>query len=199
MSRAEEAVVDEATLIARVGRGDQRAFRVLVDAHGRAMHRLAWRMLLDASEAEDVVQEAFARLWTGAPNWRAGEARVGGWLRRVCTNLCLDRLRRRRLWAEGEVPETADSRPLAPTVIDATRLETAIADALAALPDRQRAALVLTYYEQMPNARAAELMELNIKAFESLLLRSRAALRRQMALRGFDGGDSSDSGEGEAA
>jgi len=193
VSRAEEAGVDEAALIARVGRGDQQAFRALVDAHGRAMHRLAWRMLLDASEAEDVVQEAFARLWTGAPAWRAGEARVGGWLRRVCTNLCLDRLRRRRFWADSEVPETPDARPLADAAIDGVRLETAIADALRALPDRQRAALVLTYYEQMPNARAAELMELNIKAFESLLLRSRAALRRQMAQRGFGGG------EGDAA
>lgn len=178
---------DEAALIGRVGRGDQAAFRALVEAHGRALHRLAWRLLMDGTEAEDVVQEAFARLWTGAPRWRPGEARIGGWLRRVCTNLCLDRLRRRRFQAGGDVPETADAAPLAPARIDEARLDEAVAAALTALPDRQRAAIVLTYYEQLPNARAAEVMELNVKAFESLLLRARTALRRDLAARGFDG------------
>lgn len=183
----------------RVGRGDAGAFRALVEVHADAMHRLAWRMLIDATEAEDVVQEAFTRLWTGAPRWRGGEGRVGGWLQRVVTNLCLDRLRRRRPGVELDaVPEPADARPLAPAMIDADRVGNAVAAALAALPDRQRAAIVLTYYEALPNATAAESMEMKIKAFESLLLRARSGLRTLIEAQGVGIGDLAHA-EGEAA
>lgn len=180
---------EDAALIARAGRGDAAAFRALVERHGEPMYRLAWRMLCDAAEAEDVVQEAFTRLWTGAPNWRAGTGRVGGWLHRVCTNLCLDRLRRRPTLDLADVPEPADERIAAPEAMDAARVSDLVTDALAALPDRQRAAIVLTYYEALPNAGAAELMEMNVKAFESLLLRARGALRKAIEARGISAGD----------
>jgi RNA polymerase sigma factor (sigma-70 family) len=184
--------------MARVGHGDATAFRLLVERHAEALHRLAWRMLWDAAEAEDVVQESFTRLWTGAPRWRAGEGRVGGWLHRVCANLCLDRLRRRPTVEIDAVPEPADSRASAPERIDAERVGEAVGACLSALPDRQRAAIVLTYYEAIPNARAAEMMELNVKAFESLLLRARAALRQRIEACGIGLADWLDAA-GEAA
>ncbi len=193
MDGPERQTDEEQALVARIGRGDQIAFRMLVDAHARRLHALAWRMLMDGAEAEDVVQESFARLWTGAARWRAGSGSVGGWLHRVCTNLCIDRLRRRRFWADEEVPDMADDRVAATEAIDARRLDDAVAAALAALPDRQRTAIVLTYHEHWPNAEAARMMGLHVKAFESLLLRARTALRRSLAAQGFDGS------EGQAA
>ncbi len=191
-----ETTDHDAALIERVGRGDADAFRALVDGHAEVIYRLAWRMLVDAAEAEDVVQETFTRLWTSAPRWRDGEGRVGGWLHRVVTNLCLDRLRRRPNLDLEAVAEPADARPLAFETIDAGRVGDAVAEALAALPDRQRAAIILTYYEALPNAGAAELMEMKIKAFESLLLRARAGLRTLVEARGIGVGDLA---EGEAA
>ena len=98
----------ESDLVARVARGDAAAFRCLVEAHAHRLHGLAWRLLADTEEAEDVVQEAFARLWAGAATFRPGEAQPGAWLSRVARNLCLDRLRRRRFQGDEEVPERAD-------------------------------------------------------------------------------------------
>ncbi len=176
----------ESDLVARVARGDAAAFRCLVEAHAHRLHGLAWRLLADTAEAEDVVQEAFARLWTGAATFRPGEAQPGAWLRRVARNLCLDRLRRRRFQGETEdVRERADDAPLAPDRLDAARAGAQVAAALAALPDRQRAALVLTYYEELPNAAAAEALDMQLKAFESLLFRARAAMRRRVEAVGL--------------
>jgi RNA polymerase sigma factor (sigma-70 family) len=184
--------------MARVGGGDAAAFRLLVERHAEALHRFAWRMLCDAAEAEDVVQESLTRLWTGAPRWRAGEGRVGGWLHRVCANLCLDRLRRRATVEIDAVPEPGDGRASAPARIDAERVGEAVGACLAAMPERQRAAIVLTYYESMSNARAAEMMELSVKAFESLLLRARSALRQRIEACGIGLADWLDAA-GEAA
>lgn len=176
--------IDEAALVARVARGDAAAFARLVTAHATPLHRLAWRLLADVAEAEDVVQEAFARLWTSVPGWAPGEARPGAWLRRVARNLCLDRLRRRRFHDDGEVPDRADPAPPAAAALDEARIGEAVAAALAALPDRQRAALVLTYYEELPNAEAAKMLDMHLKAFESLLFRARAALRGRLEAAG---------------
>jgi RNA polymerase sigma factor (sigma-70 family) len=174
--RVTDADGDDA-LMARVRARDAAAFRILVDRHVRPLHRIAYRMIGDATEAEDLAQEALLRLWRDAAKWQAGGARTGAWLKRVVVNLCLDRLRRRRFSSDEAVPERADDTPLAPEEMDAARLRAATVAAIAALPDRQRAAIVLTYYEEVSNQVAAETMDMNIKAFESLLLRARSALR----------------------
>ena len=72
------------------------ACRVLVERHLARVVAFAARVLANPSEAEDVSQEAFARVWTSAATWRPGVARFTTWLHRVVLNLCLDRLARRR-------------------------------------------------------------------------------------------------------
>ncbi len=175
-ARAEVAGDDDA-LMARVRSRDQVAFRAIVDRHLTALHRIAYRMTGDAADAEDVAQEALLRLWRDADRWQPGMAGTGAWLNRVTVNMCLDRLRRRRFTVDAEVQERVDEAPLAPDAMDAEAERAATVAAIAALSGRQRAAIVLTYYEELPNAAAAEAMDMNIKAFESLLLRARAALR----------------------
>jgi len=167
-------------LMRRVGAGDAGAFQLLVETHAKRPHRIAWRMLGDASEAEDVAQEALLRLWKDAPRWQAQGAGVSAWLARVATNLCLDRLRRRVRLSDEEVPDRADPAPLADEAIGDGQQRARVRTALDALPERQRAAVVLTYYEDLPNAEAAAALDLNIKAFESLLLRARRALKERL-------------------
>jgi len=172
---------DDDALMARVLRRDAAAFRSIVEAHSHALYRIAWRMTGDASEAEDVAQEALTRLWQHAGRWQAGSSGIAAWLTRVTMNQCLDRLRRRRFASDEAMPERADDAPLAPEAIAAAQQRAAVVAAIAALPDRQRAAIVLTYYEDHPNAVAAGMMEMNVKGFESLLLRARGALKRALA------------------
>ena len=167
-------------LMARVMCRDAAAFRIVVDGHARTLHRIAYRMIGDPVEAEDVAQEALTRLWQHAGRWQEGGSGIGAWLTRVTMNLCLDRLRRRRFASDEAVPERADDAPLAPTLIVAEQERQRVVAAIAALPDNQRAAIVLTYYEDQPNAAAADTLDMNIKAFESLLLRARGALKRAL-------------------
>ncbi|MBK6491912.1 MAG: sigma-70 family RNA polymerase sigma factor [Sphingomonadales bacterium] len=177
MSSATTQAAEDDMLMARVAARDADAFRALIEAHAGKAHRIGWRMLGDAVEAEDVAQEAMLKLWEQAGKWQAGGAGVGAWLNRVATNLCLDRLRRRRFSSDQDVPERVDETPLADAQMDADWMRDRAMLAVQALPDRQRAAIVLTYYEDCSNLAAAEILGLNIKAFESLLLRARQALK----------------------
>lgn len=179
--------VGDDDLMTRVASRDAAAFRVLVEGHAPRAHRIAWRMLGDAGEAEDVAQEVMTRLWEHAAKWKAGGPGVAAWTTRVASNLCLDRLRRRRFASEDEAPERIDEAPLADVAIDTERLRARTIAAVHALPDRQRAAIVLTYYEECSNLAAAQTLDMNIKAFESLLLRARTALRGSLSKQGLLG------------
>ena len=176
-AEAEADADSDDALMARLAMRDGVAFRLLIERHVAVLHRIAYRMIGDATEAEDIAQEALLRLWRDARQWQAGRSGAGAWLNRVVTNLCLDRLRRRRFTSDEAIPERADEHALAPDTIDAERLRHATVAAIGGLPDRQRAAIVLTYYEDLSNQKAAEALDMKIKAFESLLLRARGALR----------------------
>ncbi len=175
-----EGTEDDA-LMARAAVRDADAFRHLVERHSQRPYRLAWRMLGDQAEAEDIAQEVLLRLWHHAHEWQAGQAGVSAWLARVATNLCLDRIRRRKFVSDDEGPERVDDTVLADEGMIAEQRKLKAQAAIQALPDRQRAAIILTYYEEFSNQMAADSLEMNIKAFESLLVRARTALRTALA------------------
>lgn len=172
-------------LMACLAARDAPALRTVISLYGQRTHRIAWRMLGDAAEAEDVAQEAMLKLWQQAGGWTAGGQGIGPWLARVTTNLCIDRMRRIRPVTGVELPERADETPLADARFDEERIRALTQAAMQALPDRQRAAIVLTYWQECSNQEAAEALDLNIKAFESLLLRARRALREALLERGL--------------
>lgn len=177
------AGLSDAGLMERVAQGCEDAFGLLVDRHMPALYRVAARMLGDGHEAEDVVQDCFARMWQHAPRWSATGAGLVGWLHRVTMNLCFDRKRRFRVVTTPELPDMADETPLVDAQIESDEAHRAVSAALDDLPERYRAALVLCYYEGFSNALAAEVMDLNIKAMESLLFRARRHLRELLTER----------------
>jgi RNA polymerase sigma-70 factor, ECF subfamily len=174
------------SLMAASAAGAADAFAVLVDRHSQSAWRLAWRLTGDAQEAEDMVQEGFARLWRQTPRWQAGQSGVGAFLQRVITNLAIDRSRRQRPQTMDELPDIVDPAPLADALLAQADLATRIQACITALPERQRAAIVLTYWEGLTGPMAAEIMELTPKAFESLLIRARTALKAVLAAAGID-------------
>jgi RNA polymerase sigma factor (sigma-70 family) len=175
----------ERALMMHVAAGDARSFERLVILYTPMVHAIAWRMLGDAVEAEDVVQETFVKLWVNAKGWMPAGGGLGGWLRRVSTNACLDRLRRPRFVSGEGLPERADEAPPADLAIDGARRRAAVAASIQALPDRQRAAIVLTYYEGVSNAEAASILGIGVKGLESLLVRARQALTQMLAGKGL--------------
>lgn len=179
MVMPDKSVVEQGddALMLRVADKDADAFRTLVDRHARTAFAIGCRMVKDPTEAEDIAQEAMLRLWNNAGKWKAGGSGVEAWLRRVAVNLCLDRLRKRKRISDEEVPEQVDQSPTADAVVDNSRQALAVKHCIGKLGDRQRAAVVLTYYEEQSNSDAAGCMDMKLKGFESLLFRARAALK----------------------
>ena len=185
-------VSDEALLVLYAN-GDPWAARALtLRLTPRLLGFAAW-MLADRTEAEDVTQEAMLRLWRMAPDWRQGGTGVSTWLYRVASNLCLDRLRKSRPRGLEEVAEPEDAAPGAVArLIEADRMQ-ALDRALAALPDRQRQAVVLRHIEGLTNPEIAAVMDIGVEAVESLVARGKkgltALLSERRAELGFGDGD----------
>ncbi len=169
----------DAVLARRVIGGDEEAFRQLVGKHLARVLGVARRMLGDASEADDIAQETFLRLWRKAGEIEIGPNGLGGWLYRVAANLSLDRLRARR-------PSDPDALEVQTVPAEQGRalgdedLRRSVEAALQLLPERQRLALVLCHYEEMTMAEAGGIMGISAEAVESLLARGRRALRKSL-------------------
>lgn len=170
----------DADLIARVGRGDAVATRLLVAAKLPRVLSLATRMLRDRAAAEDVAQEAFARVWRVAGTWQSDRARFDTWLHTVVLNLCRDRLRRRREVTSDALPEIADPAPDAERALLEAERGTQVAAAIAQLPERQRDAILLVHYQDLSGAAAALALGVSVEALESLLARGRRTLRTRL-------------------
>jgi RNA polymerase sigma-70 factor, ECF subfamily len=168
---------DETALLARVASGEAKAFRSLVDRHLPTVLAIARRMLRDDAEAEDVAQETLLRLWRNAAGLELGPHGVRPWLRRVASNLCIDRVRsRRNTTVTDSVPE--ESEPAGQVRHLAEReLGARVDAALKALPERQRLALTLFHYEGMSQIEVGEVLGISDEAVESLLARARRALK----------------------
>lgn len=157
-------------------------FRQAVEAHGAALLRIAQRMLGDAHRAEDVVQEALARAYAGRDRFRR-EATAFSWLCGVTINVCRGELRRQRLrrWlsldrlVDGQ-REPGRRRP-PEAELERTEREQALHDALAQLPTKQRAALVLVSLEGRAAREAAAVLNTSEAAVWQSLSRGRARLR----------------------
>lgn len=170
---------DAAELLAALAAGDRSAFARITRAHYDLVYRIAWRMLGGSGDAEDVAQDVFLRLWRNAGQVRqAGSLRA--WLARVATNLAIDRLRRRRPDEVSELPELVDPGPGPDRQAERRAAGEIVSAAIAGLPERQRVAMVLTYYEELPNAEVAEVLGVSVEAVESLLARARRKLKEAL-------------------
>lgn len=187
MPRDSDADVPDDALLVLYANGDRAAARMLTLRLAPRALGYAARLLSDRAEAEDVAQEAMLRLWRVAPQWRQGEAQVSTWLFRVVTNLCTDRLRaRQRRGPQGgaeEMDMVSDGMPgVEARMMGADRMA-ALDEALAALPERQRMAVVLRHIEEMTNPEIAAVMEIGVEAVESLIARGKRALAARLAGR----------------
>lgn len=167
----------DATLLEAVGRGDAPAFRRLAAKHLGFTVGLARRLLGSGNDADDVAQEAMLRLWRNAASLELGPGGLKPWLRRVTTNLVIDRIR------AGRQTTTVDEMPEQPVAPEQERgfvdrdLSTRVGDALAALPDRQRQALVLFHFEGLSQLDVGKALGISDEAVESLLARGRRSLK----------------------
>lgn len=138
-------------------------------------------MLGDLALAEDVAQSTFLKLWQKAPEWQSGNANLLTWMRRVATNDCLDRLRKKGPIYTDKVPEQNDTSPNGLDALEQADIAKHVQQALAQLPETQRAAITLSYYQGVSQKEGAEILGQNVKAYESLLSRGRKNLKTALS------------------
>lgn len=169
---------DEA-LMARIGRGDEAAFRALSRRHLASVVALARHIVRNGADAEDIAREAMLRVWTHAPRWQP-LASFRTWLTRIVVNLCLDRKRRATPLPLDVAGDPADNTPGVEQQLEASEADRRVNAAIDALPPRQRAAIALTYRDGLSNAEAAEALGTSVSALETLLVRAKQKLRSEL-------------------
>jgi len=167
-------------LVTRVAKGDKKAFCLLAGRHGNRFRAVAYRFVGDIALAEDLVQEAFIKLWTHAARFDSDKAKFTTWFHRIVVNRCLDEKRKRKPEALPEGYDAPDISAGADAKIESDAVNARLKTALDGLSGRQRTAVTLSYFNGLSNQEAADVMELKIKAYESLLVRSRANMRKML-------------------
>lgn len=174
---ATDTLTDE-DLMLRIGEGDRAAYGVLVNRHLNMNLGYATKLLGNSAEAEEVMQEAFIRVWKHANRWDpARKTRFTTWFYRVVTNLCYDVGRKRKPQEKVEVLDQIASDELsADNVIAVDQRSRQVKKALEELPQRQHTAIMLCYFQGLSNKEAAHVMEVSLNALESYLVRGRRNL-----------------------
>jgi len=179
------SAADELRCVARAKAGDHDAFALLYQKYERSVYQFIYRMVGNAEEASDLTQECFIKAYRALPQ-TTDDLNVGGWLRRIATNVCLDALRRRnRLrWLRLDHLAPWQNSSLRSDAIDPERalMETETQDTvervLQRLQPHYRAALILREYEGYSSEEIAQILGISRSAAKSLLFRAREEFRR---------------------
>lgn len=174
------AALDDETLITKSRDGDEGAVRTLVARHMDEAYRIAYRMVGHRAQAEDIAQDVLMRMLTYKQGWFSS-ASFHTWMRRAVINRGIDEYRKRRPSTNlDDAGELTSGDPDQEQTMLASEDEARVAAGVLALPDRQRAAITLCFYENMGLAEAAEVLKTSIGAVESLLHRAKATLRERL-------------------
>jgi len=178
---APEVVALEARLLMRARTGDVDAFVELIGLHDRALRALAYRLLEDPQQMDDALQEAYLKAFRSLGGFE-GRSAFGSWLYRIVYNVCIVQLRQRsdgnRRISLGDAGEIPDPMP-DPGEVAAQRVD--LATALASLPPKMRAAVLLVDAEGMDYQAAAQVLGVPVGTVRSRLSQGRSLLRRALS------------------
>jgi len=175
-------------LMLRVKEGDNEAFELLVELHQSAVIGTVAKMLGGASEAEDIAQQVFIRIWKSAKRYQP-QAKFTTWMFTITRNLVFNETRRRKRKPTVSVEEREEESHQQVEDVHSTtpdqdvlhsELERAVDDAIQALPDKQRLAVVLRRYEEMPYDEIGRVLSMSVPAVKSLLFRARTQLKESL-------------------
>jgi RNA polymerase sigma-70 factor (ECF subfamily) len=179
---------EDIRLMGLASAGDMGAFEQLVERHQRMVVGTVGRMLGTNSDAEDIAQQVFVRVWKNVKRYEP-RAKFTTWLLKITRNLVFNELRRRSrhpavpLQSETEEEERPlkDEQAVAPDAALLEReLQKAVDAAIAELPETQRMAVILRRYEELSYEEIAEALDQSVSAVKSLLFRARTQLRESL-------------------
>lgn len=163
-----------------IQRGNQDACQTLIERHLPALRRFAVRLLGNTTEAEDALQETFIRVWSRANQWQPGRSKLTTWLHRIMHNICIDHIRKRSPVVEVGLTEDHCSPQNLEQDQDLASQTNRVITAMQRLPERQRTAIILCYYQGFSNKETADILGITVSALESLMARGRRTLRTQL-------------------
>ncbi len=171
-------------LMRSIRNGNHQAFAELVSIHTERFFALAYRTLQHQSDAQDVVQSVFIKLWKNPCAWEAGKSLFTTWFYRVTLNACYDHQRKFNRMVpttaeilESTMPPSEDVQTLLERKQEISYQQARLEIAIAKLPSSQRDALNLVVYSELPQKQAAEVMGVSLKAIESLLVRAKKSIK----------------------
>lgn len=175
--------IDDAELVSSIADGSSKALEEAYNTYHRDVFRHAYALLSDHQMAEGATQETFIKLWNNAHKWKP-QSSLKTWLFAICRNHCLDQIRERKsdlkkemgLYQEHLIQKNTGNNQQKQT-LDKSAHQKTISNAFFLLPERQREALALVYYNDMKNLDAAKVLGLKADAFDSLLARARKKMR----------------------
>ena len=178
----------DVALMHKIGHGDEKAFEALIERHRHAVIGTVAKMLGNASEAEDIAQQVFIRIWKSAPRYKR-KAKFTTFLFTITRNLVFNESRKKSRKKEYSIDEREDDFHLQTPDTQSEspddgllnkELRSAVDKAIANLPEKQRLAVILRRYEGMPYEEIADVLNLSVSAVKSQLFRARNALRESL-------------------
>jgi RNA polymerase sigma-70 factor (ECF subfamily) len=185
MNENDEEENDE-SLMLRIQKGEHQAFVILVQKHTSRFYSLAYRVLSQKEDAEDVVQEAFLKIWNKPQMFKADRGvKFTTWFYKVVINLSMDRLRKSSKYKYSKVEiDFVGEEGRSVRDYEREEQERIIEQSILKLPKKQRLALNLCFYEGVSNKEAADILGVTNKAIESLLIRGKQNIKDQLIRKG---------------
>lgn len=175
--------MDDNELIQNVLNGNQRDFERLVEKYQSTVFRIAIGLLHNKEDAEEIVQDVFINVYKSLSSFDA-KAAFSTWLYRVTVNASLNVLRkkkRQKLWVElSDILQLRSKEKQADTLLTEQSDNALIYQAMNELPAMQRVAFVLSKYEELPQARVAEILHISTGAVEQLIYRAKRDLQQKL-------------------
>jgi len=173
-------LVDE-FLIRLIQEGKHEAFAEIVNRHSKRFYNIAYRLIFAKDDAEDIVQEAFLKLWEKRLSWnQSKEAKFTTWFYKVVVNLCLDYNRKKKPEPLTEDTQLVDRQQGQEVLLQERQKQIMFDRSIQELPERQQLALNLCFYEGLSNQEAAEIIGVNLKALQSLIMRAKITLKERV-------------------
>lgn len=176
------AELDDSELVSATVSGDREAFDVIVARHRRAVYQVCYRFVNNHEDASDLAQDAFVRAWRGIKNFK-GESALSTWLYRIAVNVCLNRVSARTVATEPieSTEHLADVRvEAAPQAMIREERAVAVRRAIAELPKKQRATLILRAYHDMSHQQIADLLGSSVGAVKANFFHALANLKKNL-------------------
>ncbi|MCI4670745.1 MAG: RNA polymerase sigma factor [Bacteroidia bacterium] len=169
--------MDQNSLLAKIANGDRNSFRIFFDTHSELVFNVALKFARNKQDAEEITQEVFIKVFRFARNFE-GKSSATTWLYRMAVNTSLNYLKK---YKKGHSIESVDIAPqkFYHPGIESDHKEKAnlMFELVEYLPDKQKTAFILSYVDDLPRKEVAAIMEMSLKAVESLLQRAKKKLR----------------------